>query len=213
MNSRTHDIPVGAWTRGARLYNLQLWLERGALNAVLDLAAPAADESLLDVGTGTGALLQLLAKGHPETREVVGIDASDAMLGRASELPDSWRLVHGDARALPFQRGQFDVVTVCYLLQTLSGETRRTVLDEASRVLKFGGRLVTVTPAMPRSRLMSSLASPVVRLARRSSGTFGGMGPLDPRPDVAGAGFAIDRARYVRCGYPSLCLLARKEPA
>ncbi|MBA3806947.1 MAG: methyltransferase domain-containing protein [Solirubrobacterales bacterium] len=203
---------MGAWTGGARFYDLQVWLERWALDAALDLAAPTADDRLLDVATGTGALLRLLASGYPETREVVGLDASEAMLGRARELPDSWRLMHGDARALPFEQGQFDVVTVCYLLQTLGTETRERVLRELSRVLKVGGRLVTVTPRMPRSGVIGLLASPVVRLAARSSGTFGGIAPLDPRRELAEAGFEIERARDVRFGYPSLCLLAQKKP-
>jgi ubiquinone/menaquinone biosynthesis C-methylase UbiE len=48
------DVPVRAWSRAARLYDLQLPLERRALDATVELAGAGRDDRLIDVATGTG---------------------------------------------------------------------------------------------------------------------------------------------------------------
>jgi len=96
------------WDRVARLYDLQLRLERPALDRAVALAGVAADERLLDVATGTGGLLHRLADRPVRPTSVVGVDASSAMLARARPLPDGWELVKADARGLPFEDATFD---------------------------------------------------------------------------------------------------------
>ncbi len=77
------------------------------------------------------------------------------------------------------------------------------------RVLAPGGRLVSVTPVVPRSRLGGTY-----RLVVRAIGLIDvnslGSRPLDPSRDLARSGFEPVRGRYVRGGYPSLCVLARR---
>ena len=92
-------------------------------------------ERALDVGTGTGRYLPLLAATGART--VIGIDLSLAMLGRnASGRPR----VCGDARCLPFADGAFDIV--CSSLMAGDIEQLSTWIGEASRVLAPGGHLV-----------------------------------------------------------------------
>ncbi len=71
-------LSTSGWaSRGTvRLYDAQLALERSALSAAVELVAPLADELVLDLGTGTGGLLRVLARrpGRPAT--AIGIDAS-----------------------------------------------------------------------------------------------------------------------------------------
>lgn len=200
------------WDRVARLYDLQLWLERRALDRAVTLAGVAADERLLDVATGTGGLLRRLAARPVRPVEAVGVDASSAMLARAGRLPDGWKLVEADARTLPFEDASFDVVTAAYLLHTLDRPARGAVLAQCRRVLRPGGRLVTVTVSLPPSAGVAGLlVAPVVWLARRSSGALRGLRPLDPRAEIEAAGFRVERAAAVRGpGYPSLCVLARR---
>ncbi|MBA2256512.1 MAG: class I SAM-dependent methyltransferase [Thermoleophilaceae bacterium] len=205
--------PATTWDRLARLYDLQLWLERPALDRAAALADVASGERLLDVATGTGALLRRLAHRPLRPAEAVGVDASRAMLARARALPDGWDLVEADARALAFADTSFDVVTAAYLLHTLDSPARGAVLTECHRVLRPDGRLVTVTVSQPRSRVGARLAGPIISLARRSSGTLAGLRPLDPRPEIEAAGFTVERALAVSgAGYPSLCVLARVAP-
>ena len=133
----------------ARLYDRQLALERTALAAAIDLVAPGADELVLDIGTGTGALLRALARRPGRPRRAIGIDASAPMLRRAAPLPDGWRLINGDARRLPFDDASIDVITCAFLLHLLDAASRRMVLREIARVLRPDGRVVLVTLQAP----------------------------------------------------------------
>ena len=101
-------------------------------------------DSLLDLGTGTGRLLELLA---PLYARATGVDASADMLaiaranlGRAGRVNAQVRL--GDIQHLPFVRNSFDVVTIHQVLHYLD-EPERAVA-EAARVLRPGGRLLIV---------------------------------------------------------------------
>ena len=109
------------------------------------------DESLgavLDLGTGTGRILALLA---PRATRAVGVDASHAMLQVAranlekikTALPGGRiDLRQGDIHALPFERGSFDVVIVHQVLHFLDDPAR--ALREAAAALAPGGRLIVV---------------------------------------------------------------------
>lgn len=196
----------------ARFYDLKLPLERRALDAAVELAGAGPNDRLLDVATGTAGFLRRLARRPVRPDQVIGTDASEAMLARAaaSGLPRGWELRRADARALPFPDASFDVATACYLLHTLAFPTRREVLGELARVLRPGGRLVVVTPTEPRGRVGRFLAAPLIALARRSSGLLAGLRPLDPTDELSEAGFAIRSVRRVAGGYPSLCVLAER---
>jgi demethylmenaquinone methyltransferase/2-methoxy-6-polyprenyl-1,4-benzoquinol methylase len=199
------------WDRAAPFYDVQLPLERAALRAALTLAAVRANERLLDLATGTAALLRLLAARGGGPREAVGVDNSAAMLRAAPALPRGWRLVHGDATALPFPMESFDVVIAAYLLHLLCPPRRRAVLAEAARVLRPAGRLVVVTVVMPRSGLLAPAFRGLARASPRHSGIMSGMRALDPRPDLIDARFVIRAARRTAHGYPSLAVLAERR--
>jgi 2-polyprenyl-6-hydroxyphenyl methylase/3-demethylubiquinone-9 3-methyltransferase len=90
----------------------------------------------LDVGCGAGFLANALAaEGH----EVTGLDASAESLAVAARH-DSTKTVRydrGDALALPYPRGSFDVVCAMDFLEHVEDPAR--VVAEASRVLRPGG--------------------------------------------------------------------------
>jgi ubiquinone/menaquinone biosynthesis C-methylase UbiE len=187
------------WDVVAPLYDLQLALERPAIQTALDLAQPCSTDRLLDVATGSGVVLRTLAARVPRPDEAIGVDASSGMLARVPALPNGWRVVRGDACALPFPDARFDVTTCAYLLHLIDLQERRRVLAEIHRALVPRGRLVTVTPVAPPTTFGAAL----VRIAGRYL--------LDPRADLERAGFMVRAARYVRAGYPSLCVLARRS--
>ncbi|WP_260924876.1 ArsR/SmtB family transcription factor [Novosphingobium sp. 9] len=100
--------------------------------------------ALLDVGTGTGRIAQLLA---PRARRVTGLDKSPDMLrlarARLQELPsDKLELVQGDFTDLPFAAASFDTVTFHQVLHF--AQQPATVLGEAARVLRADGRIAVV---------------------------------------------------------------------
>lgn len=201
------------WDALAPSYDRQLWLERRALRTLLALLSPARDEDLLDVGTGTGALLAELAGRRTRPACAIGIDSSAAMVARAPALPGGWRLERGDARALPYPDASFDCVTAAYLLHVLDAEARRGVIAEIARVVRPRGRVATVTIAPPAGPVAQVLTAPLRAAARRSRGRLAGLRPLDPAPELAAAGLAERTRRRTLAGYPSLCIVAESSAA
>jgi ArsR family transcriptional regulator len=100
--------------------------------------------NLLDLGTGTGRMLDLLA---PYCDRAVGIDASPNMLAVARANLDRAGIANaqvrlGDIYNLPLPRDAFDVVTIHQVLHYLDEPER--ALAEAARVLRPGGRMLIV---------------------------------------------------------------------
>ena len=100
--------------------------------------------AVLDVGTGTGRIAELLA---PRAARVTAFDKSPEMLriarARLQHLPpESVALVQGDFAALPFAEGTFDTVLFHQVLHY--AQEPEAVLAEAARVTKAGGRIAVV---------------------------------------------------------------------
>jgi len=209
LNDRIATEPASIdWDRAARHYNRQAWLERAPLDAAIDLAEIGSGERLLDVATGTAALLRRLARRPSAPASVIGVDRSAAMLAQAPELPPGWRLMRADAARLPFSDSEFDVITAAYLLHFLDREERRAVLAEVRRVLDPRGRVVIVTVDAPRGGALGRALEPIQAAARRSIGMLAGLRALDPRLDLEEAGFTVARSRHLGRGYPSLVTVA-----
>jgi demethylmenaquinone methyltransferase/2-methoxy-6-polyprenyl-1,4-benzoquinol methylase len=113
-------------------------------------------DRVLDVATGTGLVAQALVRRHG--CEVVGLDQSAQMLGRARErvaadpkLRDRVTLVEGEAERLPFADAEFDHLTFTYLLRYVADPA--ATLAELARVVAPGGRIASLEFAVPPRRL------------------------------------------------------------
>jgi ubiquinone/menaquinone biosynthesis C-methylase UbiE/DNA-binding transcriptional ArsR family regulator len=112
--------------------------------ALVAMIAEKPYRNLLDLGTGAGAMLELLA---PRAARAVGVDQSAAMLALARARIDEARLRHvslrqGDIYAPPVERDAYDLVVIHQVLHFLDDPAR--ALAEAARALMPGGRLVVV---------------------------------------------------------------------
>ncbi|WP_430910400.1 ArsR/SmtB family transcription factor [Methylobacterium sp. sgz302541] len=112
--------------------------------AVVDLLGARPIQNLVDLGTGTGRMLTLLA---PHAARATGLDSSHAMLSVARANLERAGLSRvdlrqGDIHAPPFGRGSFDLVVVHQVLHYLDDPAR--ALREACRLVAPGGRLLVV---------------------------------------------------------------------
>jgi ubiquinone/menaquinone biosynthesis C-methylase UbiE len=101
-------------------------------------------QALLDLGTGTGRMLELFA---PLAVRAVGVDASAEMLSVARANLEragvrNAMVRQGDLFALPVEPGAYDLVIIHQVLHYLDDGAR--ALREAARALRPGGRLVIV---------------------------------------------------------------------
>jgi ArsR family transcriptional regulator len=112
--------------------------------AILEALGAKPIRSLVDLGTGTGRMLQLLA---PRASRVVGLDASHAMLSVARANLERAGLTgielrQADIYAPPLVRESFDLVLIHQVLHYLDDPAR--ALAQAARMVAPGGRLVVV---------------------------------------------------------------------
>jgi len=122
------------------------WFDQTRTRALIELPyldhlAGAVEQGacVLDLGCGTGEpiLRWLLERGY----EVVGVDASAAMIAIARTRFPAARLLVGDMRALPLQRS-FDAIVAWHSLFHLPPDDQRAMFQTFARHLHPGGLLM-----------------------------------------------------------------------
>jgi len=125
----------------AQEYARHRWVHPAVLRDLLQESGIYAQSSVLEVGCGTSNYTLALEStvGCP----CWGMDPSEEMLAEASEGPGSVHFQVGRAEQLEFSTGFFDLVFSVDVIHHLEDIAR--YFREASRVLKAGGRVCTVT--------------------------------------------------------------------
>ena len=148
------------------------------LPVLLDLLPPPGHRTL-DLACGEGRLSRFLTTlGH----NVVGADASPAMVRGAATHQDASPVLLADATQLPFADASFDLVVAYMCLHDI--DDMPGAVREAARVLA------------PAGRLCASIPHPL-----NTAGTFQGGdadAPFDPGL-VPGSGSAADAGPAGRC--------------
>ncbi|HUS13941.1 MAG TPA: ubiquinone/menaquinone biosynthesis methyltransferase [Chloroflexia bacterium] len=149
---------TGMFARIAGRYDLMNTLmtfgrDEGWRQLTVRAARPRAGGRALDMGTGTGRIAQTLAQ---RGASVWALDLTAEMMlrGRATleEAGDSntlrrLRFIQGDALTLPFADASFDCATSGFTLRNVTDV--RQALAELCRVVKPGGRVVTLEASQP----------------------------------------------------------------
>jgi len=136
---------VAAYARWAPIYDPIFGVITGrAIRATMRMLNALPPSKVLEVGVGTGIALPLYRREH----RITGIDLSPDMLRIARQrvakrgLSNVEGIVEMDAARLAFGDRSFDVAVAMFVMSVVPDPQR--VLGEMSRVVKPGGRLVTV---------------------------------------------------------------------
>ena len=136
---RYFSAHAGVWDSIRSLHVAESAVEAAVEKALADRPVGR----LLDVGTGTGRMIELLG---PKAAQAIGVDKSSEMLRlarvklEAAGIPSSLR--QADMYALPLADGSTDSVVIHQVLHY--AQNPAAAVAEAARVLRHGGRLLVV---------------------------------------------------------------------
>lgn len=145
-NTQRTFLPAAGRDCALPLYDpLLKWLGVDkARRPLLDQAELREQQRILDVGCGTGTLVILTKRLHPEV-EVVGLDPDPKALSRARKKAKragiAARFEEGFSDALPYSDGTFDRVFSSLMFHHLHGDEKVKMLTEVRRVLAPRGSL------------------------------------------------------------------------
>lgn len=160
----------------------------------LDALDLRGSERMLDMGCGRGAVLVAAARRLTQGGSAVGADVwTKDQSGNSREttcanadaegVADRVEVVDADLRDLPFDAGEFDLVTASMAVHNIRDRDGRVqAVREAHRVLKPGGRLRIADPvSMVRTYASTLRELDVVQISERSLGwrfAYGGLAPI-----------------------------------
>jgi len=130
-------------------------MDRGWKRVLVEMAELKGDEKVLDLACGTGDITFEVAR-RIDRGQGIGLDITQGMLDiaerkrRLSEL-DHVSFHRADILSMPFSDESFDRVTGGYALRNVPDLA--AALAEIKRVLKPGGRFLSLDFAHPRSRI------------------------------------------------------------
>lgn len=167
-DSQYKELSIKEFTKAAEVYDSG---HAGIYEMCKDDYPPILEElkdepfkDLLDVGCGTGPMIELLASELPG-RNYTGLDLTPRMIEVANEKGlDGARFVVGDAEAMPFEDASFDAVICANSFHHYPNP--QAFFNEVSRVLRPGGLLVLrdYTTAAPILWLMNHIEMPLANL-------------------------------------------------
>lgn len=167
---------------------------RNFVKAILSGRADPKDKSILDIGCGSGSMIDFL-KNYGES--VTGIDYSDYVLKLCS-LRGHKMLVRGTVEKLPFSNESFDFVTSFEVLYHREVGDDTKVIKELYRVCKKGAMILIIDSAF---NFLKGKHDDFAHGARRYT-----TGELAAK--LSSAGFVVKRAGYLyMCIFPLLCIV------
>lgn len=118
---------------------------------VVEIVGKNNPKQILDIATGTGDLVLMMASLNPD--KIVGLDISSGMLevGKQkiakAKLSDKIEMIVGDSEEMPFNDNTFDAITVSFGVRNFAHLNKG--IQEIARVLKPTGVLVILETSNP----------------------------------------------------------------
>ncbi|MBI4050649.1 MAG: class I SAM-dependent methyltransferase [Candidatus Doudnabacteria bacterium] len=158
-------VPVANHPFLTRWYDFGCWilgLGPKFKKQVLDAVEIWDGATILDVGCGTGVLLELAKRKFPNSR-VIGIDPDKPALAlarsRTSRAGLDVELHEAFAESLPLADEESDFCFTSLALHHIPGNLKKQAIQEMYRVLKKGGWVVVADLGQTDSRLMRFILS------------------------------------------------------
>ena len=125
-----------------------------ARRELIDQAGIRSGDHVLEIGCGTGTLVTVIKRLHPDVT-VVGLDPDPKALARARRKAQraavSIQFDRGFSHELPYPDESFDRVFSSFMFHHLDSEVKLKTLSEVRRVLKPGGFLHLLDFGGPKS--------------------------------------------------------------
>lgn len=120
---------------------------QGMIRTMFDIIAPRANEVILDIGCGSGALDRILAQRYGTANPITATDINPFLLREAAALAASLPITFqpANAEALPFPNASFDCIYSVTVLEECDADK---ALAEIYRVLRPGGRAGIIVRAI-----------------------------------------------------------------
>lgn len=181
--------------RGATYDNLAWVHDRSLLSSMTDLISEDTIENavgVLDLATGTGAILQSLAG---RVKELIGVDPSEVMLRQAREKLDGSgvQLLQGTGENIPLSDCSVDLVICRNGLHHMSSPEQ--AMAEIKRVLRPGGSLCVIEPVAPSVEALGWWSEVILLKDTGRNSTFTHTGP-ELRGRVLSSGYRFVREAY-----------------
>ncbi|MFT6698540.1 MAG: demethylmenaquinone methyltransferase/2-methoxy-6-polyprenyl-1,4-benzoquinol methylase [Porticoccaceae bacterium] len=118
---------------------------------VVEIIGKNKPKQILDIATGTGDLVLMMASLNPD--RIVGLDISAGMLEvgkrkiEKAKLSDKIEMIVGDSEEMPFNENTFDAITVSFGVRNFANLDKG--IKEIARVLKPTGVLVILETSNP----------------------------------------------------------------
>ena len=136
---------------------------KARIRFVKEHVRPKPGEKVLDIGCGTGEILELLNE-----QDYVGFDLSESYIEAArARFGSQGQFLVGSVSHPPPLAGAFDLAIAIGVLHHLDDSGAQTLVDLARNQLRPGGRLVTLDPVLVAGQ------NPIARaLAMRDRGNY-----------------------------------------
>jgi ubiquinone/menaquinone biosynthesis C-methylase UbiE len=180
----SHEQARAIYDRIGRWQDTRPRSERRALESLLEHAAFERAAAVVEFGCGTGRLAaRLLRERLPDRAAYLGVDVSPRMVALAHDAVAPWRVrarikqTDGSV-CLPAADGAFDRFISTYVLDLLSPDDTRQLLEEAHRVLRPGGLVVLASLTSGQNPISRGLSSAWLRVWRLDPALVGGCRPV-----------------------------------